>query len=194
MVGQYLPHTNEKCYSTFQLHFSHLNTARVCLVREKFTKSEAEKYCSTFFYVVNIVLSWFISQRTSKLCNKLFCLHIFSVSCMRHLLYLMLRHLLYLMFRCDFDVTENLETLEELNTALMSLSAHFWHEREGGVLWVWSLAFELASVNKLFLDWPRDYLLFSSVGGHPAGQPLHLSIGTWKKQCVHATSTPAGWK
>ena len=27
MVGQYLPHINEKCYSAFQLHFSHLNTA-----------------------------------------------------------------------------------------------------------------------------------------------------------------------
>ena len=82
----------------------------------KVTKSEAEKQCSTFrLYVVNIVLSWairlkrFISQRTSKLCNKLFCLPIFSVPCMRHLL--------YLMFQCDFDVTENLKSLEELNTA-----------------------------------------------------------------------------
>ena len=28
-----------------------------------------------------------------------------------------MRHLLYLMFRCDFDVTENLENLKELNTA-----------------------------------------------------------------------------
>ena len=29
-----------------------------------------------------------------------------------------MRHLLYLMFRCDFDVTESLESLEELNTAI----------------------------------------------------------------------------
>ena len=58
----------------------------------------------------------FISQRTSKLCNKLFCLPIFSV--------LYMHHLLYLIFRCDFDVMENLESLEELgelNTAKYTL-------------------------------------------------------------------------
>ena len=36
-------------------------------------------------------LKRFISQCTSKLCNKLFCLLIFNVSCMRHLLYLIFR-------------------------------------------------------------------------------------------------------
>ena len=30
-------------------------------------------------------------------------------------------HLLYLMFRCDFDVTENLENLEELEGTKHSL-------------------------------------------------------------------------
>ena len=38
----------------------------------------------------------------------MFCLPIFSIPC--------IRYLLYLIFRFDFDVMENLETLEELNT------------------------------------------------------------------------------
>ena len=54
-------------------------------------------------------LKRFISQRIYKLCNKLFYLPIFSVLCMRHLL--------YLIFRCDFDVTKSLKNLEKLNTA-----------------------------------------------------------------------------
>ena len=53
-------------------------------------------------------LKKFISQRTSKLCNKLFCLPTFSILCMRHLL--------YLIFQCDFDVTKSLKTLKQLNT------------------------------------------------------------------------------
>ena len=50
------------------------------------------------------MLKRFISQRTSKLCN-FFYLPTFSTPCMDYLL--------YLMFRCDFDVMENLENLEE---------------------------------------------------------------------------------
>ena len=94
---------------------AHVSTSILAVFRcKKFIKSEAEKHCSTFYlYMVNIVLHGltrlkkFISQRTSKLCNKLFCLPTFSVLCMHYLL--------YLMFRCDFDVTES---LEELNTAI----------------------------------------------------------------------------
>ena len=48
------------------------------------------------------MLKKFISQRTSKLCNKLFYLSIFSV--------LYMRHLLYLIFLCDFDVRKFGET------------------------------------------------------------------------------------
>ena len=52
-------------------------------------------------------------QCTSKLCNKLFCLHTFNVPCMRHLL--------YLMFRCDFDMTENLVEQHRPNVPLRTV-------------------------------------------------------------------------
>jgi len=59
---------------------AHVSTSTLTVFRcEKFVKSEAGKYCSTFYlYMVNIVLHGLtrlkkiISQRTSKLCNKLF--------------------------------------------------------------------------------------------------------------------------
>ena len=56
-----------------------------------------------------------------KTIQLVFYLTIFSTPC--------IDHLLYLIFRCDFDVTESLGTVDKLNTALMSLYTFGMRER-----------------------------------------------------------------
>ena len=60
MIKQYLQHTNEKCYSAFQLHSSHLNTAT-----EKSQHSHREKPASEAFVIIVPIL--FLSVQENEI-------------------------------------------------------------------------------------------------------------------------------
>ena len=73
------PYRQKQCFRDVSAFPDFFFSPRLCLDAKSLRKVKLKSTIALFLYVVNIVLSWFISQRTSKLCNKLFCLSTFSV-------------------------------------------------------------------------------------------------------------------